>query len=317
LLNEPLPQWHGAYNENVMPLYRDITKAIREVDQRHIIILEGLHWATDWSIFEELEKEPLDTNYLLEFHKYWSNPDWESIASYAEMGEKLNVPIFMGEGGENNLEWYTAAFSLFTSHQISWNFWTYKKMACANSLVTFPTPKGWGRKEKSRAQFDELLVNIKENASFLDDVAHAILRTPKITIPAQWYDEYASEYGRLPGADVRKGDPISILFCDGHRGAVDYHKSAGEDEDPGDALYVHMRPSEALFYLFNIREPGIHSIEIDGTPSGQCKYEIKVDNKPSGDHSQWEFTGGSHTVGISVASGTLDLRSITIKRRGV
>lgn len=322
LLNEPLPQWHGAYNDRLMPLYRDITKAIREVDKRHIIILEGLHWATDWSPFEALKGVPIDTNYLLEFHKYWSNPDWESISSYAEMGERLQVPIFMGEGGENNLEWYTAAFSLYTSHEISWNFWTYKKMACTNSPVSFPAPKGWENQEKTRKQFDELLHNILEGACFLDEVSHAILRTPPLTIPAQWYDAYRSRYERIPGAAVRSGDPISILFCDGHRGEVNYRKLAGEPQNSEDALYVHLRPAEELFYHFIVREQGSYTIQVEGEGDGECEYTLTVDKRlPRGVSQENAFSvelpEGSHCVGIALIKGALDLKSITIKGSGV
>jgi len=47
LLNEPLPDSFARYNSLVMPLYRRIIAAIREVDPHHMIILEGVHWATD------------------------------------------------------------------------------------------------------------------------------------------------------------------------------------------------------------------------------------------------------------------------------
>ena len=67
LLNEPLPNFFNQYNDMLMPLYQEITAVIREVDQKHLIILEGAHWATDWSVFTEM----FDRNILLQFHKYW------------------------------------------------------------------------------------------------------------------------------------------------------------------------------------------------------------------------------------------------------
>lgn len=134
LLNEPLPEWFAEHNDQVMPLYREIIAAIREVDARHMIILEGVHWATDWSIFEEKPGNELpDQNLMLQFHKYWNNPDTESIQKYLDAREQLNVPLFMGEGGENNKDWYAGAFRLFEDHGISWNFWTWKKLDTDNS----------------------------------------------------------------------------------------------------------------------------------------------------------------------------------------
>jgi endoglucanase len=128
LLNEPLPDWFSNYNNQIIPLYKEIVKAIREVDTRHLIILEGVHWATDWSIFTE----KIDDNLMLQFHKYWSNPDTESLRPYLDKREEWNVPIFMGEGGENSKDWYVEAFQLFEEHDISWNFWPWKKLDTKN-----------------------------------------------------------------------------------------------------------------------------------------------------------------------------------------
>ena len=46
----------------------DVTKAIREVDQKHLIIIEGNCWGNNYKgIF------PLwDNNLVLSFHKYWN-----------------------------------------------------------------------------------------------------------------------------------------------------------------------------------------------------------------------------------------------------
>src|SRR5262249_48299469 len=54
LLNEPLPNRTGAaakYKDQLEPLYTRITQAIRAVDKRHMITLEGADWANDWSVF--------------------------------------------------------------------------------------------------------------------------------------------------------------------------------------------------------------------------------------------------------------------------
>ena len=147
LLNEPLPDWFSRYNPLVLPLYRRITEAIRSVDRRHAIILEGVHWATDWSVFTER----IDDNLILEFHKYWNNPDRESLAPYLAKRDAWNLPIFMGEGGENNTDWYTGAFGLYDDLDISWNFWTWKKMDTTNSPLSVRPPGGWSRVAEAAA----------------------------------------------------------------------------------------------------------------------------------------------------------------------
>ena len=53
LLNEPLPARTGAaakYKARLEPLYKRLTKAIRKVDTKHMVILEGFDWANDWSV---------------------------------------------------------------------------------------------------------------------------------------------------------------------------------------------------------------------------------------------------------------------------
>jgi endoglucanase len=80
---------------------------------------------------------------LYQFHKYWNNPDQASLQPYLDYRDRWNVPIFMGEGGENNPDWYIGAFNLLEEHHISWNFWTYKKMETTNSPYSIPMPKDW------------------------------------------------------------------------------------------------------------------------------------------------------------------------------
>ena len=139
LLNEPLPEWFSAYYDNVIPVYSRIVKAIREVDKHHMIILEGVHWATDWSIFTN----KVDDNMMLQFHKYWNTPDLASIQTYIDKRDQLDVPIFMGESGENDNDWYRVNFKLLDNMNISWNFWPWKKLETTNSPCSINLPKNW------------------------------------------------------------------------------------------------------------------------------------------------------------------------------
>ncbi|MHA7964614.1 glycoside hydrolase family 5 protein [Paenibacillus sp. CAU 1782] len=202
LLNEPLPEWFSEYNDRVLPLYKEMIAAIREVDKEHMIILEGVHWSTDWSIFEEAfgGSEPIDGNVLLQFHKYWNNPDTESIANYLAYRDKWNVPIFMGEGGENNKDWYAGAFCLFEDHEISWNFWTWKKIDTTNSPCSINKPEQWDRLtaflqggeqpevETAEAILNEYLHNMKlANCEYNSNVVRSLLRQAPLRIPAVFY----------------------------------------------------------------------------------------------------------------------------------
>ena len=142
LLNEPLPnEWQHTYADELASLYRELTAEIRAVDPDHLIMYEGSHWATNWGIFTEV----WDENSALQFHKYWSSPDVASISTFLDARDRLGLPIYMGEGGENTVEWIYAAFRLYEAHDIGWNFWPWKKIATRTSPVSIVPPDGWDR----------------------------------------------------------------------------------------------------------------------------------------------------------------------------
>lgn len=277
LLNEPLPEWFAEYNDQVMPLYREIIAAIREVDARHMIILEGVHWATDWSIFEGVPGNELpDQNLMLQFHKYWNNPDTESIQKYLDAREQLNVPLFMGEGGENNKDWYAGAFRLFEDHGISWNFWTWKKLDTDNSPCSIVLPQGWhklvsyleggAKPERVEAQviLDEYLLNLNlVNCVYHADVVCSLLRRLPVRIPAIFYGYNGSgvSFGRAPGRQAaagisyREGDGMDFRFVEGNRTAPNFQHGRGEAWQPEERLSVELAEGDWVAYTFTVRDP--------------------------------------------------------------
>lgn len=140
LLNEPLPNhWQHVYGQELMELYVDLTQAVRAVDPHHLIMYEGVHWATDFSAFTQ----SLDHNSALHFHRYWCAPARASIEHYLEARERLQVPIYMGEGGENTPEWIYAVTRLYERHGIGWNFWPWKKLDTVTSPLSMHLPDRW------------------------------------------------------------------------------------------------------------------------------------------------------------------------------
>ena len=86
----------------------DITTAIREVDKKHIIIIEGNGWGNNYNGI----LPPWDNNMVLSFHKYWNFNDQESIEHILETRDQYNVPVWLGETGENSNVWFTEAIRL-------------------------------------------------------------------------------------------------------------------------------------------------------------------------------------------------------------
>ena len=141
LLNEPIPHYFAgdSLKPYLEPLYQRITSAIREVDPNHIVFLGGAVWETDFSVFHE----PFDSNLAYTFHKYWMPPEQNQIQEYVDFRDKYNVPILMGESGENDDAWVQAFRELLDENKIHWTFWPYKKMDNTRGPMNFPKPEGY------------------------------------------------------------------------------------------------------------------------------------------------------------------------------
>jgi endoglucanase len=158
LLNEPIATYFDreTLNPKLEPLYKRIVEAIRVHDANHIIFLGGAQWNTDFSVFGP----PFDDKLVYTFHRYWEEVTPELIAPYVEFGERYNVPLWMGESGENTYEWIAAFRELLESHNIGWTFWTYKRLNTDRSVVSIEKTPEWDDvmafAEHPRATFKEL-----------------------------------------------------------------------------------------------------------------------------------------------------------------
>lgn len=123
-------------NEPLKKLMTDITKAIREIDQQHIIIIEGNCWGNNYNgVF------PLwDKNMVVSFHKYWSFNDEKTIQTHLDIRNTHNVPIWLGESGENSNLWYRDALYLMERNNIGWAWWPLKKLGNNNPLQVKTDP---------------------------------------------------------------------------------------------------------------------------------------------------------------------------------
>ncbi|KRD10862.1 glycosyl hydrolase family 5 [Flavobacterium sp. Root901] len=132
IINEPNWNFTGSNkngcDENSNGPLRDlmvsVTKAIREVDTNHLVIIEGNCWGNNYNgIF------PLwDDNMALSFHKYWNYNDQASIQKMLDYRTQYNVPIWLGESGENSNVWFKDALTLVETNNIGWAFWPMKKI---------------------------------------------------------------------------------------------------------------------------------------------------------------------------------------------
>src|SRR5260370_15889486 len=186
---------------------------------------EGTHWATNWEIFSEV----WDPNSILQFHKYWSPPDRPSLQQYIDVGRGLGLPIYMGEGGENHLEWMQPAFHSYDDLGISWTFWTWKKIDTHTSPCSVDPPAGWtaitdfaaGKGPKPDVmQAEQILDQLIEalplaRCTYRPEVISALFRRPPLTIPAISFrfrgaGESYETSAALPLRGFREDDSVTI-----------------------------------------------------------------------------------------------------------
>jgi hypothetical protein len=176
LLNEP--NWmfeqtgnkngrNDRYNKPLQKFYADCIKAIRRVDSNHMIVIEGNGWSNNhrglWPF--------ADQNLVLSFHYYWVEPTAESIKLYLSLRTKYNVPLWVGESGENHNQWYSQAVQLLESHDIGWCWWTYKKLESTSGCYTIVKPEGyqelidhWTHGKTLPPAPEKIMVQLAENA---------------------------------------------------------------------------------------------------------------------------------------------------------
>jgi len=66
------------------------------------------------------------------------------LRDYIDFRERYDVPIWMGESGENTDEWIAQFTRSLEKNNIGWTFWPYKKMGKSSAVVTIIPPANWG-----------------------------------------------------------------------------------------------------------------------------------------------------------------------------
>lgn len=278
-------------NAPLRQLYVDITKAIREVDQKHFIVISGNAWGNNYKgIF------PLwDDNMVISFHKYWNYNNDRSIADFLELSKQYNAPLWMSESGENSNTWHTNAIKLFERNDIGWCWWTYKKMGF-NCVMEIPTNEGY---EKIRAYWKgegarpmpeeaykslmQLADDYKvENTRFKKDYVDALFRQVKTTATKPFHNYLLKEKSPLiiNASDFDLGRNGYAYFDKdtadywvssgvkgfGNKGRV--YRNDGVDiipcDDPQSNGYCifDIQPDEWLQYTISVRKQGNYKINI-------------------------------------------------------
>ena len=134
LLNEPVLPW-GKGPSVLRQTYETSIDSIREVDQNHIVIIEGNWYGNDHSGL----LPPFDNEMVYSFHHYIGGiDDTNYIHQYTtNLQKQFNVPLWVGEVGENSNTWAHNKKSFFESKNIGWSWWNFKSLERISSLFSY------------------------------------------------------------------------------------------------------------------------------------------------------------------------------------
>ncbi|TLX26487.1 carbohydrate-binding protein [Chryseobacterium indologenes] len=239
IINEPNINFTGKNpngtdemsNAPLWKLQKDITTAIREVDQKHIIFIEGNGWGNNYNGLIPI----WDKNMAFSFHKYWNYNDDQTIQFALDLREKHNMPIWLGETGENSNVWFTELIQLLDKHNIGYAFWPMKKIDNIAGITNVKTTPEYeklleywknGGEKPSKDSAKKALMQIAENyrlnnTEVKNDVIDAMFRqtNESATRPFKNHSApgriFASEYdlGRMGSAYLDK-DFINLWVSD-------------------------------------------------------------------------------------------------------
>lgn len=162
LMNEPIATMfsdslRAALNAKLEPLYKRATKAIREVDLNHIILLGGAQWNGNFEPFSDWK---FDNKIMYTCHRYGGEPTKAAIQSIIDFRDKTKLPMYMGEIGHNTDQWQADFCATMKKANIGYTFWPYKKID-GSCMMGIKKPADWDSTivkfaEADRSSFDAI-----------------------------------------------------------------------------------------------------------------------------------------------------------------
>lgn len=234
LINEP--HWDlGPGNVPLREIYERLTEGIRATGDQHILYIEGNWYANDHSGLTP----PWDDNLVYSFHKYWSYNTANDLDWILPLREQHNVPLWMGESGENSNTWFTDAVSLFESNNIGWAWWALRKIGDIDSPYAVKINpgyqkvisywKGEGPQPSAQEAFDgmmQLVNNLQvENSHFRKDVPDALIRQVQSDETLSYHGTPANIPGIIYASDYDLGKNHYAYY---DADVADYNLSTGE-----------------------------------------------------------------------------------------
>ena len=323
-------------NEPLNKLLRDITKAIREVDTKHLIIIEGNGWGNNYNGITP----DWDKNMAVSFHKYWNFNDTQSISHILKMRERHNIPVWLGETGENSNVWFTEAIRLLETNNIGWAWWPLKKIGINNPMeiksnlnydrvVNYINGREGASKPKESDAFSglmELATHLKlENTVIHRDVLDAMFRQPFSNEAKPFKQHIIAENTTIQAVDYDLGRNGVAYFdkdtanyrvstgkaSSGNKGG--FYRNDGVDIRKDSTLYDRyfvsdIEDGEWLQYTIDVKEAGNFTLKIRlASDNDDGKLSIRSNGTPVGKHISVPNTGSLKSFKI------IELKNIPVK----
>ena len=124
LLNEPDP----PSGPELFDLLRRIATAIREVDDQHLLILEGSSGDSNLSMFTG----PVSHDVVYSVHQYEFFGDWrrDELTRWHALSQAHQVPLWVGEFGLDGPKMMASTVALYDDPQVGtsgYAFWSWKE----------------------------------------------------------------------------------------------------------------------------------------------------------------------------------------------
>jgi hypothetical protein len=100
----------------------------------------GAQWDGNFKVFKDSK---FDDKMMYTCHRYWCDTLQANIQDFVQFRDSVNLPVYMGETGENTNQWIAGWTRLMERNNIGWTYWPYKKMASNACMVTVPEPENW------------------------------------------------------------------------------------------------------------------------------------------------------------------------------
>jgi hypothetical protein len=335
LINEP--KWElGPNNQPLRDLYIRITDTIRVVDPNHIIFIEGNWFATDFNGLTP----PWDDNMVYSFHKYWNSNDQGSIQYLVNMRNDFDVPLWLGETGENSNAWFVDCVELMQSNNIGWAWWPHKKIdAIAGPLSAKLLPNYQVLLDYWNGQGSQPTVEFATNAliqqaqalsitqtDFHSGVIDALIRQPGNTNTIPFVDNqipgviYGAHYDLGKRGFVYEDDDYQNAGGGSWNNGWTYRNDGVDIEKCNDAFTLGynvgwIEHGEWLKHTVVVQQSGTFDINLRvSSPNSGGKILIKWDGQNLTDIIDLPATGGWQnweTVSVSniqLTSGTYSLQ---------